>query len=150
MNKEEMNNKIEDLKVKMNKLNDEIKDASDTLQLKGMYAKDELNEKSDEAKSNLEAAKENYRIYSERAKSKLSSKLLEAQLNIEVAKENISAKKEIHDREELEKYINDTLEYATNCVALAVYAADEAKLAFLEAAEAQAEHDEKYGEDENK
>ena len=41
----------------------------------------------------------------------------------------------------LEKYIDDRLEYTSDCIALALVAVDEAKLSFLEALEAQTEYD---------
>ena len=84
---------------------------------------------------------------SERGKSKISSELIKAQMNLKVAKENIQNRKEARDKEKLSKYIDNQLEYAEQSVALALLAAEEAKLAFLEAVEAQMEYDEKYGEE---
>ena len=52
------------------------------------------------------------------------------------------------DKEKLSKYIDDELEYAESSLQLAFLAAQEAKLAFLEAVAAQEEYDEKYGKDE--
>ena len=46
------------------------------------------------------------------------------------------------------KYIDDELEYADQSIALAFLAVEEAKVAFLNAVEAQQEYDEKYGDDE--
>lgn len=51
-----------------------------------MYAKDELDKKISDAKSNLEATKENVRIGSEKAKGKLSSYILQTQMNMREAK----------------------------------------------------------------
>ena len=68
-------------------------------------------------------------------------------MNFKVAKENIQERKEARDKEKLSKYIDDELEYAEQSVALALLAAEEAKLAFLEAVDAQREYDEKYGEE---
>ena len=44
------------------------------------------------------------------------------------------------------KYIDETVEYAEACVILSQLAAEEAKLAKIEAILAQDEYDEKYGE----
>lgn len=112
-----------------------------------MYAKDAIDAKIDDAKSGLAAAKENARIISERGKSKFSSALIKAQMELNVAKENIAEKKEARDKEKLSKYIDDELEYAESSLQLAFLAAQEAKLAFLEAVAAQKEYDEKYGKE---
>lgn len=147
MTKEERKEKMEDFNEKMKKLNAKIKDSTDTAIIVGMEAKDVLSKKMDDAKSGLEAAKEQCRIASERGKGKISSELLKAQMNFKVAKENIQERKEARDKEKLSKYIDDELEYAEQSVALALLAAEEAKLAFLEAVDAQREYDEKYGEE---
>ena len=147
MTKEERKEKMEDFNEKMQKINAKIKDSTDTAIIVGMEAKDVLSKKMDDAKSGLEAAKEQCRIASERGKGKISSELLKAQMNFKVAKENIQERKEARDKEKLSKYIDDELEYAEQSVALALLAAEEAKLAFLEAVDAQREYDEKYGEE---
>ena len=147
MGKEERKQKIEELSKKMKEVNSKIKEGTDTVIVAGMEAKDVLSKKMDDAKSGLEAAKEQCRIASERGKGKISSELLKAQMNFKVAKENIQERKEARDKEKLSKYIDDELEYAEQSVALALLAAEEAKLAFLEAVDAQREYDEKYGEE---
>ena len=148
MDKEERKQKMEDFNAKMKELNAKIKDGTDTVIIAGMEAKDVLSAKMKDAQSGLEAAKEQCRIASERGKSKISSELLRAQMNFKVAKENIQERKEAYDKEKLSKYIDNELEYAEQCVTLALLAAEEAKVAFLEAVDAQKEYDEKYGKDE--
>ena len=69
-------------------------------------------------------------------------------MDLNVAKENIAEKKDAKDKEKLSKYIDDELDYAESSLQLAFLAAQEAKLAFLEAVAAQEEYDEKYGKDE--
>lgn len=139
--------KMENLSKKMKELNKKVKDSAETVAIVGLEAKDNVNKKIEDAKSNVEALKENYRIASERSKSKISSELLKARLNMEVAKEKIQDKKEARDKERLANYIDNEIEYASECVALSLLAAEEAKLAFLEAVEAQKEYDEKYEEE---
>lgn len=148
MNKEEMKEKMDLLNAKMKDLGEKTKDVIDTAQIKGLYAKDKLDEVASEAKGNINVAKENLRLFSQRAKSKASSELLKAQMNIDVAKEELEAKKEAHDKAELEEYINDLAEYASVCVDLSMLAAEEAKLAIIKAVEKQNEYDEKYGNNE--
>ncbi len=144
-----MNNqeKTKEFNEKMKELSAKMKDVTDTAIIMGMETKDTLSDKVEDAKSNLKATKEQWRISSEKGKSKISSELLKAQMNLNVAKENIQDRKEAHDKEKLSKYIDNELEYALQCVALSLLSVEEAKLAFLEAAEAQKEYDEKYGEE---
>ena len=146
MNKEERKQKMDEFNKKMKELNAKIKDGTDTAIIVGLEAKDVLASKMEDAQSGLAAAKEQCRIASERGKSKISSELLRAQMNFKVAKENIQERKEIHDKEKLSKYIDDQLEYAEQSVTLSLLAAEEARVAFLEAVEAQKEYDEKYGD----
>ena len=105
MNKEEMKAKMDALNAKMKDLGEKTKNAVDTVKIKGMYAKDKIDEMASETKSNINAAKENFRVFSEKAKSKASSELLKAQMNIDVAKEELAAKKEAYDKASLENYI---------------------------------------------
>ena len=148
MNREDLKNKMESLNAKMKDLSDKTKDSIDTIKIKGMYTKDKVDEMVSNTKGNIATMKENYRIFSEKAKSKASSELLKAQMNIDVAKEELAAKKAAHDKASLESYIEDVTEYATACVELSLLAAEEAKLAALEAVAAQQEYDEKYGNNE--
>ena len=67
-------------------------------------------------------------------------------MNLESAKTEIASKKELHDKEKFEKYIEDIIEYSNVCVNISMLAAEEAKLAKLEAIKAQIEYDKKYKE----
>lgn len=147
MKKEEIKEKMDELGVKMKNLGEKTKDGIDTAKIRSMYAKDKMDEILSDTKSNINAMKENYRIFSEKAKSKASSSLLKAQMNIDVAKEELAAKKEAHDKASLESYIKEVTEYASACADLSVLAAEEAKLATLEAIAAEQEYIEKYGQE---
>ena len=146
MNKEELKNKMNALNEKLQDLAAKTKDAIETAQIKGLYAKDKIDEAIADTKSNLTAATENYRLFSERAKSKASSELLKAQMNIDVAKKELEAKKEAHDKASMEAYIEELADYADACIALSALATEEAKLATLEAINAQEEYNEKYAD----
>lgn len=148
MNKEEVKARLNELSTKMKDLGEKTKDAVETAQIKGMYAKDKVDEMLNETQSSVNAMKENYRIFSEKAKGKASSELLKAQMNIDSAKADLAAKKEAHDKAKMEEYIADVAEYAEACITLSVLAAEEAKLATLEAIAAEAEYEEKYGNEE--
>lgn len=145
MNKEEIKAKVEALNEKMKDLGEKTKDTIDTAKIKGMYTKDKVDAMVSETKGTINTIKENYRIFSEKAKSKASSELLKAQMNIDIAKKELENKKEAHDKASLEKYIEDVTEYASACIELSILAAEEAKLATLEAISAEQEYNEKYG-----
>ena len=146
MNKEEIKEKMEALNAKMKDLGEKTKDSIDTAKIKGMYAKDKIDEMASETKSSVNAMQENYKIFSGKVKSKASSELLKAQMSIDAAKEELAAKKEAHDKASLEKYIEESIEYASACAQLSMLAAEEAKLAALEAISAEEEYEEKYGD----
>ena len=146
MNKEEMKAKMAELNEKMKGLGSKVKDGADTAYLMGLEAKDKIYDAMQEAKSGVNAMKENYQIYSQRVKGKASTELLKAQMNIDAAKKELEARKEAYNKEKLEEYIQDTMEYAESCVMLAELATKEAEAAKLEVVKAQKEYEEKYGE----
>ena len=74
MNKDERQQKIDEFNKSMKEFGDKVKDYTDTVAISGMYAKDAIDAKIDDAKSALAAAKENARIISERGKSKFFEK----------------------------------------------------------------------------
>ena len=125
---------------------DKVVDSLDTVAIAGLETKDKISKKVEDAKSDVEAAKENCRIAADKSKGKINSGLLKMQMNIEETKKAIEAKKELHDKEKLQKYIDEQFDYAADALELAFLLAKESKLAFLEALEAQVEFDEKYGE----
>lgn len=147
MNKEEMKAKLDSLNAKMKEMGEKTKDSLDTAYIMSLEAKDKVDTALNETKSSVNALKENYRIFSERAKGKASSELLKAQMNFDVAKKEMEAKKELKAKEDLAKYVDDMIEYAEACAVLSEIAAEEAKLARLEAVKAELEYEEKYGED---
>ena len=57
MNNKVINEKIEKMNDELNKLSTKIKDSTDTMVIKSMYAKDELDEKIKEARKNLDETK---------------------------------------------------------------------------------------------
>lgn len=146
MNKEEMRAKMTELNDKMKNLSSKAKDSVDIAIIAGLEAKDKVDDKIQETKGNINALKENYRLFSERAKGKASSELLKAQMNFEIAREEYEKRKQIKNKEDLEKYIEDMIEYSEACLVLSELAEEEAFLARLEAIDAQAEYEEKYDE----
>ena len=142
MNEKERLEKINKINDEFNKINEKLKDSTDTVIIKGMYVKDGLEDKIESARSNLNAAKKNLEKKQDDDKRLFAKHLNKIQENINEAKAKLEDKKETRNKEKLEKYIDDRLEYTSDCIALALVAADEAKLSFLEALEAQAEYDE--------
>jgi len=148
MTDEEREETIKKLKEKIAEFNDVVKDTADTVQIIGLGALDIIKEKAEEAKSTINAMKENYNTYAQTAQNMVSSKLLEAQMNIEAAKKIVDEKKEELTKENAENYIKAKIEYADALVNLSKLTSEEAKLAYLEALEAQKEFEEKYKKDE--
>lgn len=146
MDKEEMKTKMAELNEKMKKVGEKIKDGADTAYIIGLQAKDKLDDAIYETKCNVNALKENYQIYSKKVQGRAASELIKAQMNFDAAKKELQERKEQHDKEKLEKYIEETIEYAEACVLLSEIAIKEANLARLEAAKAQEEYNEKYGD----
>ncbi len=147
MGKAEIKAKMDELNLKMKELGEKTKDNIETLQIKGMYAKDKIDKLTNETKSNLNVMQENYRIFSEKAKSKASSELLKAQMNIDSAKVQIADWKEARNKEKLEKSIEDMIEYTEACAILSQLSAKEAEATMIEIVKAQAEYEEKYGKE---
>ena len=142
MNEKERLEKINKINDEFNKINEKLKDSTDTVIIKGMYVKDGLEDKIESARSNLNAAKKNLEKKQDDDKRLFAKHLNKIQENINEAKAKLEDKKEARNKEKLEKYIDDRLEYTSDCIALALVAVDEAKLSFLEALEAQAKYDE--------
>lgn len=142
MNEKERLEKINKINDEFNKINEKLKDSTDTVIIKGMYVRDDLEDKIESAKSNLNTAKKNLEKKQDDDKRLFAKHLNKIQENINEAKAKLEDKKESRNKEKLEKYIDDRLEYTSDCIALALVAVDEAKLSFLEALEAQAEYDE--------
>ena len=147
MGKAEIKAKMDELNLKMKELGEKTKDNIETLQIKGMYAKDKIDKLTNETKSNLNVMQENYRIFSEKAKSKATSELLKAQMNFDNAKVQIENWKEAHDKEKLEKSIEDMIEYTEACAILSQLSAKEAEATMIEIVKAQTEYEEKYGKE---
>lgn len=146
MNKEEWNNKMDNLNKKIKELGDRAKDSLDTATIKALYAKDKLDNAVTESQSNINAMKESYLIFSKEAKGKINSNLIQAQMNIEVAKKELEEKKKAYDEETLAEYVEAKAKYAEVCAELSNLAAEEAKLALLEAQKTRKEYEEKYGD----
>lgn len=144
MKEKEMKEKLKKINKEFDEVNKHLKDATETTVLECMYAKDEVDKKIDETKKNIETAKENIKRKQKDTHEKFSSHITKIQDDINDLKSKLEEKKELKDKEKLEKYIDDRLEYSSSCILLAVLAISEAKLSFLEAIEAQDEYDELY------
>lgn len=99
--------------------------------------------KIEENKKNLDEAKEELNKKKSDTIKIFSKHLSKIEDSINEAKEKLEDKREARDKEKLEKYIDNRLEYIFDWISLALTLASEAKLSFLEALEAQAELDEK-------
>ena len=139
--------RIEQAQSRIKETQAKVKDAGETAAIAAMLTKDEIDKKIADSKGELVAAQENVRIASERRKSKLSSELIKAQMTIAAAKQAIADKKEAVDKEKRIARIDDLINYAECCEAMAVQILLEADLAMLTATAEAAEYIEKYGDD---
>ena len=71
--------KINELRENLKKINEKIKDSTDTAILSGMYAKDEVDKKIKEAKVKLSDAQEKLKEKSEKGKIKLTEDITKMQ-----------------------------------------------------------------------
>lgn len=144
MKEKEIKEKLKKINAEFDEVNKHLKDATETTILECMYAKDEVDKKIDETKKNIDEAKENIKRKQNESKEKFSKHLSKFQDDINDLKSKLDEKRDLKDKEKLEKYIDDRLEYSSSCISLALLAINEAKLSFLESIEAQEEYDELY------
>lgn len=147
MTEKELKEKINKINDELNNINEKLKDSTDTAIIKGMYAKDELDDKIKEAREKLNETKTTLKEKQAKGKKTFTNYLNKIEESINEERAKLADKKEARDKAKLEKYIDDRLEYTSDCIALALLAADEAKLSFIEALEAEAEYEELYDED---
>ena len=101
--------------------------------------------KKDKAVADMNAVKADIDRHIAKRKSQVDCQVAKVRDSIDAQKAKIQAKKDAHDQKKLEKYIDDQLDYADDCFAIALYALEEAKVSFIEAVEAYIEYEEKYG-----
>ena len=94
------------------------------------------------------AAKENVRMTKEQYEGYLNSDLIQTQMNLEAVKTQIEKKKDAVDKAAMEELINDLLDYADGCQAMALAYTDEAMAAVKDASDLIDQYDAKYGKTE--
>lgn len=129
----------ERLNAAMKNMSEKLKDSAETVQIAGMLAKDEIDKKAQDIKGDLVAAREQLRQMSERNESKTNSKLLELQMNVEAAAEAYEEKRKEKEKLAHDEYVNQLIDYAEYCQALADVLTKEAQAALLEAEKESAE-----------
>ena len=108
----------------------------------------EIDDEIATIEGDINAAEENIRLAKERKDSKIYAFKLKAQMRAEALKQKVANKRAEKDKESMELYILDLLDYAEACQQVAFAAAIEADMTLLQAAEVAAEYNEKYGEPE--
>lgn len=144
MNNKERKSQIDELNEELKKINEKIKDSVDTVIISGMYMKDDIEEKRKKTAENLNEVEEEIKKINQKGKENVQKDISKIKNNLKKMKEKISLRKEDRNKEKLEKHIEDELEYARYALSIAIIAAGEAKLAFLEAVDSQLEYDELY------
>ena len=140
-----MQEKIEKLNQKIDALQEKTAKNAALIDEKRNATKEQIESEIDTARENVASAKERAKANTENLKTAAAEEISKFQASIDAAKQKIADKKEARDQKKLERYIEDTLDYADSCVELAMVASEEAKLAVLEAVAAQIEYDETYG-----
>ena len=87
MKNKELEEKLNKINDELNKINEKLKDSTDTMVIKGMYAKDELDDKIEETKKNLDEAKEELNKKKSDTKKVFSKHLSKIEDSINEAKE---------------------------------------------------------------
>ena len=146
-NKSEREKRVDNINQKLDSINQKMKEAAEVATNKGYDAKENLDTKLSDAKDEVENLKERYTKNVDKLKNKMSDELSFAHAKHELLKSNLQDIKEVHDRNKLAKYIDESLEYSDDCAELSLMFAAESKLAMLEAILAMEEYEEKYGDD---
>lgn len=135
---EKFNKEIDEFKAKVNAMADVREDKIATRHANYEERIVTARTKRDASKARLEEKKK-------AAKDGVDADVAKVQASIDGMKDKLDEKKDAHDQKKLEKYIDKRLDYVDYCLSTAAVAMDEAYLAFLEALDAAAEYDEKYG-----
>ncbi len=131
---------------------DALYDQIDKTKVRAEMAKNETLEKLDdemaETRGNVAAAKESIRLADEKNRSKLSAQMLKLQMDLEQARDERAAAKLEHDRKKALKATEAMEDYASDAIAMALLAVDEAAYASLDAIEARMNYEDVFGADE--
>ena len=141
-----MQDKIAALNKKIDAMQEKMAENAELYEAKREETREQIEDEIAKIKGDVASLQENARLKEEELKGKAASDIIKARMTIGAAKDKIADRKEAINKELLAAYIDDTVDYAASCVELSLIAAEEAKLATLEAIAAQKEYDEKYGD----
>lgn len=144
MSKESREKRLECFNKKMDEFQAKVNEMAEARETKIDMKEALIDNKLNQAKDKRDARRADFNTKKANAKDSLMAPIYKASDAIDDAKAKLEAKKDAHDQKKLEKYIDGRLEYAIDCISLAILALDEANVAFYEAAEAQIEYVEKY------
>lgn len=137
--------KTEELKNKMEESMKKVKDLAEDAYLLGLESMDSLNKMTEDAKGDLVSAKEAFKLSSEEGKEKINKVLLEAQMNFEELKKKHEEEKIENDKIKMEHSYAKKIKYADSIARFALVALEEARVAYLEAAQFRHKYEEQYG-----
>ena len=135
--------KLAELSVSLEELGKKATAAAEDAKAARELAGEAVKEKISDTKGDIAAMQENIRIADEEKKSKLSTALLKAQMSVRAKTEDY---KEARDKRNLERYINDNIDYIMDCYDTAIYLVVNARLAILETLDAAYEYETRFGE----
>ena len=145
MSEETRKARLDRFNTNVDKFQDKVNEMAEIRELNIAAKKEYVKIKKDKAIADRDAAKASIDGHIEKRKAQVDCQVNKVRDAIDGQKEKIQAKKDARDQKKLEKYIDEQLDYAEDCFAVALYALEEAKVAFIEAVEATIEYEEKYG-----
>jgi hypothetical protein len=136
--------KLDELKVAIDNIHNELK----SLSLKN---KEKLESAIEKSKGNVNASKENYSIWVEEKESEAFADALKIKMTLnqklDEIKDSISEKKYESEKHKKEAKLNSAIKHAEHSAEFAIWAVEEAILAYLEALSKEATYLEEYGDD---
>jgi hypothetical protein len=144
MSKESRAKRLECFNKRMDEFQQKVNEMAEARETKIDMRDAMIDNKLHMAQEKRDARRADFNTKKANAKDSLKASIYKVSDAIDDAKANLEAKKDARDQKKLEKYIDDRLDYAIDCISVAILALDEANVAFYEAAEAQLEYMEKY------
>ena len=136
---------LADLSVRLAELSEKAEKASAEAKEAREYKTEAIKDNISTAKGDMVAFQEKVRLAEEEGKNKLSVALLKAQMKLEA---RVQDRKDQRDKAYLECYMEDRIVSTMDSLEIADYMLANAFISYCELAEAAAEYNERFGENE--
>lgn len=127
------------------KIDNAIKEGAENYDAAATKVQAAVDDALETADGDYYAAKENIRMAKEDYDGYVNSDRIQMQMRLEAAKAKIDAKRDAVDKAVQEELINELLDYADDCQAMALAYTNEAMAAVKQASDLIDEYDAKYG-----